>query len=102
MKHCVVAVHDSAVGAFNRPFYAPSVGAAIRSFSDEVQRKAEDNMMNRHPDDYALYLLADFDEESGEFSEPSEGRRVLIRGHKSGSVSSTTRSRGVSCGFRNR
>lgn len=78
MKMCVVAVRDSAVGAFNRPFYAPAIGVAVRSFSDEVNRKAADNIMSAHPEDFELWHLSDFEEESGRFE--SVDMRVLARG----------------------
>nr|QJB20977.1 MAG: nonstructural protein [Microvirus sp.] len=64
----VVAVKDSAVGAFNRPFFVPSIAVATRSFVDEVNRASEDNSMNRHPDDYELWSLGTFDDESGLFA----------------------------------
>lgn len=78
----VVSVRDSAVSAFSRPFFVPSVGAAVRSFTDEVNRSAPDNPMFAHPDDYELWYLADFDEESGLFllDELESGKRVLVRG----------------------
>lgn len=64
----VCAVKDSAVQAFNRPFFVPTVAAAARSFTDEVNRASEDNVMYRHPDDYELWCLGTFDDESGVFS----------------------------------
>ena len=39
MKYAVCAVKDRAVDAFNRPIYVPTIGVAIRSFTDEVNRK---------------------------------------------------------------
>ena len=63
----VVAVRDSAVRAFNRPVFVPTIGVAVRSFADEVNRKSEDNQMFRHPDDFELWSLALFDDETGEF-----------------------------------
>lgn len=80
MKRCVCAVFDSAVGAYGQPFFVPAVGAATRSFSDEVNRAAPDNSLHNHPDDYVLAYLADFDESSGVFSVPESGLRVLARG----------------------
>lgn len=70
----VMAVRDSAVGAYLRPFYAPSVGAAMRSFYDEVNRK--DSEMFRHPDDYELFELGEFEEVSAVFSMKSVPRSV--------------------------
>lgn len=75
----VCAVWDSAVQAFNRPIFVPHAQAAVRSFSDEVNRSSEDNTLNKHPDDFELRLLATFDEESGQFGVPEGGTRVLVR-----------------------
>lgn len=69
MKLQVLAVFDSAVQAYSRPFFSPTTGAAVRSFSDEVNRNAEDNPMNRHASDYELFELASFDEETGIFTQ---------------------------------
>ena len=63
----VVSVRDDAVQAFNRPFYTVSVGQAHRSFSDEVNRKADDNPMFKHASDFSLWHLGSFDDETGRF-----------------------------------
>ena len=67
MKMIVVAVRDSAAGAFMRPFYMNSEGQALRSFQDEVNRKADDNIMNVHPEDFELFLFGTFDDTEGSF-----------------------------------
>lgn len=77
MNLVICAVRDSAVNAFIRPFYVPAVGAAIRGFSDEVNRK--DSEMHKHPEDYELFELGVFDEDTGRFSQLSEPR-ALARG----------------------
>lgn len=79
MKLIAVAVRDSALQAFMRPFFVPTIPVAHRMFVDEVNRAAEDNPLYKHPDDHELHVLAEFDEESGEFFPPSEGRRCLVR-----------------------
>lgn len=80
-KSVVVAVFDSAVQAYGRPLFVPTNGAALRSFIDEVNRKADDNQLCRHPDDFELRVLAIFDEESGIFQAPEQGvGSVLARG----------------------
>lgn len=79
-KSVVVSVRDSAMQAFGRPLFVPSVGVAVRSFADEVNRKSDDNQMNKHPEDFELYALADFDEVTGVFSPPADGVRCLARG----------------------
>lgn len=66
-KLMVCSVYDRALEGFSRPFFVPAIGMAVRSFSDEVNRVAPDNEMNRHPEDYSLFQLASFDDSTGEF-----------------------------------
>jgi hypothetical protein len=61
----IVSVRDRAADAFGRPFVVPSVGMALRSFSDEINRDAADNQMFHHSDDFDLYELGTFDESTG-------------------------------------
>lgn len=77
MELVVVAVRDSAVDAFMRPFFVPTTGVAVRSFRDEVLRKESD--MFRHASDYELFHIASFDEETGRFVN-LESPRSLLRG----------------------
>lgn len=67
MQYAVLSVHDAKMEAYGRPIFAGSVGAAIRSFSDEVNRGAPDNSMHNHPEDYVLYDLGIFDDNEGKF-----------------------------------
>lgn len=68
MKFQIFTVKDLAVGAFGRPMFMQSKGQALRSFSDEVNRPADDNQMFKHPEDFSLFYLGEWDEESGYFS----------------------------------
>lgn len=76
----VVAVKDLAVGAFSRPVFVPSVGVAMRSFRDEVMRQAKpgENQMFDHPEDFELWLLAEFDEDTGVFTSKMDGQLSRI------------------------
>lgn len=67
MKYVIVAIRDSAVGAFGRPVFTASTGVAIRSFSDEVNSNRDGNDLNRHPQDFELYHLGEFDDERAAF-----------------------------------
>lgn len=75
MLRKVMAVYDKKMEAYLQPFFVPTVGIGIRSFADEVNRKAEDNGMNRHPEDYELWLLGEFNDETGDFV--GDGRRLV-------------------------
>lgn len=76
----VCAVRDSAVQAFARPIFVPAIGLAVRSFTDEVNRKSADNSLNQHPEDFELFVLCSFVEESGVFEPIEGGKRCLARG----------------------
>lgn len=67
MKLVIVSVKDLAADAFARPFYVQSIGMALRSFMDEVNREDANNTMYHHPDDFALYHLGEFDDNTCKF-----------------------------------
>ena len=57
------SIYDHKAKAYGLPFYQRQSGEAIRSFSD----LANDEKSNvcKHPEDYTLFLLGDFDESTG-------------------------------------
>lgn len=63
----ICAVWDNSAQCFGTPGTYPAVGMATRMFTDEVNRVAEDNVLNRHPEDFQLWQLAVFDDVTGEF-----------------------------------
>lgn len=65
MLMTIVAVRDKKCDCFSRPFFAQTPAAAIRSFSDEVNRAHEENPYYKHPEDYALYELGQYNDEDG-------------------------------------
>lgn len=75
----VVAVFDSAMDGFSRPFFVPTTQAAVRSFTDEINRASPDNPMFAHPEDYALHELGSFEDLTGRFTN-LEDPRLLVRG----------------------
>jgi hypothetical protein len=66
MKLVIVSVRDSAADAFGRPYFVPSVGMALRSFTDEVNRASDDNPLNKHKKDFALYELGEYDDNTAQ------------------------------------
>lgn len=59
----IYSVKDLKAGAFAPPFFMPRDEAAIRAFGDAVQ--GGDTLMIRHPEDFALYCLGEFDDNLG-------------------------------------
>lgn len=61
----VVSVYDRKAFVFMTPFISLTIGEAVRIFEDAV--KDDKTMLNKHPADYSLYHLADFDDVSGTY-----------------------------------
>lgn len=66
-KMTVVAVRDTRIEAFMQPTTVIHPGAAIRGFQDEANRADQQNTLWTHPEDFELWQLATFNEETGEF-----------------------------------
>jgi hypothetical protein len=75
----IVSIYDNAAGAFARPFFVQSHGQAIRSFGDEIRRAAPENELNRHPIDFCLYDLGEYDDSTGKIKQP-DTPQILSRG----------------------
>jgi len=85
MRYKVLTVRDRAIDAYGQPFFSASVGGAIRSFSDEINRAHENNQLNKHPEDFDLFSLGEFDDQTGEFdaTRPQQvavGKDLIVKG----------------------
>lgn len=72
MKYSVVAIRDTAAQLFGQPFFVRHNAQAVRSFTDEVNRAHDENTYYKHPQDYELWQIATYDEESGTFEAKPE------------------------------
>lgn len=73
----IIAIKDRAIDAYGQPIFVRATGQATRSFIDEINN--EKSEMAKHPEDYDLYLLGEYDERSGQVqSEPIPA--LLLRG----------------------
>lgn len=61
----VFAIHDRVAGFYGVPFFLTSLGEARRAFAD-LANDLNTNV-GRHPGDFALYHLGQFNNESGAF-----------------------------------
>lgn len=73
----VVAVRDRAIDTFGQPFYVTHVGQAIRGFSDAINSGKDDNMA-KHPEDFDLYHLGEFDDSGAKFHCLDSPRLVAV------------------------
>lgn len=59
------SIRDSKTEIFSYPFNAKTHGEAERNFSMLVNDKRPENLVNQFPQDYDLWYVADFDDQSG-------------------------------------
>lgn len=62
----VFSIEDVVACSFLTPFFFPSNGIAIRAFADLVNDS--NSQVYKHPGDYRLHLLGEFDPVTGKFN----------------------------------
>lgn len=65
MVKMIVSLKDTAARVFGQPFVVQATAQAVRSLRDEVNNKDATSDVARHPDDFELYELATFEEDTG-------------------------------------
>lgn len=71
------AVRDAAIDSFLAPFTARHSNQAVRMFGDAINNA--DSEMKKHPDDYDLFVIGEFEEETGRVK-PHDKPELLVRG----------------------
>lgn len=61
----VYSIFDSKVGIYTQPFHCIADGEALRAFSDAAN--AKDHYVGRHPADYTLMKIGNFNDETGRY-----------------------------------
>lgn len=79
MKMQLSAIYDKKVQAYNKPFVTRTKGEATRIFTDEINRQADDNIFNKHPEDYYLAFLGTYDDETGEITQTKDMKHETIQ-----------------------
>ena len=59
----IFSIFDKKAGIYNTPFFAINHRVAVRSLCDLCADTR--SFVCKHPEDYALYLLGDFDDSNG-------------------------------------
>lgn len=62
----VFSVYDEASGAYLPPFHLNTVGQAVRAITDCVND--QNHEFGRHPSDYTLFQLGEYDDTTGIFT----------------------------------
>lgn len=61
----VFTVYDAKVEAYMQPFMLQSQGQAVRSWMDVVNDAK--TQFSKHPEDFTLFYIADYDENTGRY-----------------------------------
>jgi len=64
MRTKVFSVYDQKAKVYSQPFISPTVGYAVRMFEDQV--RTEGHAWNKHPEDYTLFEIGEYDDKSAE------------------------------------
>lgn len=75
MRLLTYSVYDSMVEAFMPPFYVRARGEAMRLFSDLANDVSSN--VGKHPADFTLMQLGEFDDQSGSFVVVDSPVRVI-------------------------
>ncbi len=62
----IFTVYDSKIEAYLVPFYFKNRGECLRTFTDTVNDPS--HMFNRHPGDYTLFHIGQYNEDDASFS----------------------------------
>lgn len=78
MKVHYVAVYDKKAQVFGQLFPANTLGSAERMFADTVNSGSNDNLVSKHPDDFALFHLFDFDDNNALLIDVNSPPRLVV------------------------
>lgn len=69
MKLFLIATRDIKTDSYGVPITTQHLGSAIRAFEDQIQGKTPngDQTLINHPEDFELYQLGYYDDNTGEF-----------------------------------
>lgn len=70
MKYNMFSIYDEKAKAYLPPFILPEVGMAIRTFSDCINSR--DHQFSKHPKDYTLFKIANFNDDNGHIDQQKE------------------------------
>ena len=68
----IVSLKDTATQVFGTPFFVHAPAQAVRSLRDAVNAKDADSDIARHPDDFELYDIGEFDPTTGQITARNE------------------------------
>lgn len=76
MKMYILVLRDIKANYFLPPMFVPNIFAAQRDLADELQRPDNTSAPARHPEDFELWQLGEYDTETARFEVEHDGSAV--------------------------
>lgn len=74
MKMQLFALRDTALEAYGAVMTYSATGQAVREFTDQVNDKQ--SQINKHPEDYMLFFLGTYDNDTGMILQPDQPKQM--------------------------
>lgn len=78
MKLLILAIRDAKSQLYGNPLFFVTKGAAVRAFSDVINDGKSDYA--KHPEDYSLWQLGTYDDQTGDIAPLDKGILPVIQG----------------------
>lgn len=75
MKLFAMSILDNRADVYNTPFFSRGLGEAERNFQELCNDPK--SMVNKYPDDYSLYLIGEFDDQTGKLESLKEPKHLV-------------------------
>lgn len=80
MKLYLIAIYDKRAQEYSPPQGYPQLGVAERAFTDAVN--SPDSHLNKHPEDYSMQLIGEYESETARITPSAEGPKHLMDAHQ--------------------
>ena len=74
----IFAIQDVRSEQYGTPMFLSTTGQVIRSIADEVNTNKE-SMLNKHPEDFILFELGEYDIQTGEIKAHTPTQVALLK-----------------------
>lgn len=76
----MICTRDIVANVYGPPVMVHHIGQAIRTFGDECRRKEPGNVLAQHPEDFELWHIGEFDDNTGSIDtyNPEDERRKQL------------------------
>lgn len=85
MKYLLCVIHDRSINAYVNLHCVRAEGQAIRQFQDAINDAGTGGSIHKHPDDYDLYVVGEYNDDDGTISTEKlrkigDGKQLALQG----------------------